>query len=152
MDNLLKRTHYCGELREKNIGETVVVNGWVAKSRSLGQGLIFADIRDRSGIVQVVFGDGSPEDVVAKAASLRSEYSIGVKGVVRERESKNSKIETGSIEIVAEELSIYSESETPPIYIRDDDNVSGDLRLKYRYLDLRKPVMQNTLAIRNKMY
>ncbi len=152
MDNLLKRTHYCGELREKNIGQTVVVNGWVAKSRSLGQGLIFADIRDRSGIVQVVFGDGSPEDVVAKAASLRSEYSIGVKGVVRERESKNSKIETGSIEIVAEELSIYSESETPPIYIRDDDNVSGDLRLKYRYLDLRKPVMQNTLAIRNKMY
>ena len=152
MDNLLKRTHYCGELREKNIGETVVVNGWVAKSRSLGQGLIFADIRDRSGIVQVVFGDGSPEDVVAKAASLRSEYSIGVKGVVRERESKNSKIETGSIEIVAEELSIYSESETPPIYIKDDDNVSGDLRLKYRYLDLRKPVMQKTLAIRNKMY
>lgn len=152
MDKLLKRTHYCGDLREANIGETVTVNGWVAKSRSLGQGLIFADIRDRSGIVQVVFGDGTAEEVIAKASTLRTEYSIGVTGIVRERESKNDKLATGNIEIVAQELSIYSESDTPPIYIKDDDNVSGELRLKYRYLDLRKPVMQNAMAVRNKMY
>ncbi|MCF0150585.1 MAG: aspartate--tRNA ligase [Firmicutes bacterium] len=152
MDKLLKRTHYCGQLTESSIGQTVTVNGWVSKSRSLGQGLIFADIRDRSGIVQVVFGDGTPEEIIAKAASLRSEYSVGITGTVREREAKNDKLATGSIEIVASDLSIYSESETPPIYIKDDDNVSGDLRLKYRYLDLRKPMMQNAMAVRNKMY
>ncbi len=152
MDVLLKRTHYCGTLRESNIGQTVTVNGWVQKSRSMGAGLIFADIRDRSGIVQVVFGDGSSNEVIAKASQLRSEFSVGITGTVRERESKNDKLDTGSIEIVAQDLSIYSESDTPPIYIKDDDNVSGELRLKYRYLDLRKPMMQNTLAFRSKMY
>ena len=151
MDELLKRTHYCGTLRKENIGEKVTVNGWVAKSRRLG-GLVFADIRDRSGIVQVVFGNGTPEDVVEKANSLRSEYCVGITGNVCERESKNEEMETGFIEIIAEELSICSESDTPPIYIKDDDNVSGDLRLKYRYLDLRKPIMQKTLAFRSKMY
>ena len=151
MDELLKRTHYCGTLRKENIGEKVTVNGWVAKSRRLG-GLVFADIRDRSGIVQVVFGNGTPEDVVEKANSLRSEYCVGITGNVCERESKNEEMETGFIEIIAEELSIYSESDTPPIYIKDDDNVSGDLRLKYRYLDLRKPIMQKTLQFRSKMY
>ena len=151
MDKLLKRTHYCGTLRKENIGEKVTVNGWVAKSRRLG-GLVFADIRDRSGIVQVVFGNGTPEDVVEKANSLRSEYCVGITGTVCERESKNEEMETGFIEIIAEELSIYSESDTPPIYIKDDDNVSGDLRLKYRYLDLRKPIMQKTLQFRSKMY
>ena len=151
MNNLLKRTYYCGTLRKENIGETVVVNGWVAKNRRLG-GLIFADIRDRSGIVQVVFGDGTPEETIAKAETLRGEYCVGIRGIVRERESKNEDLPTGFIEILAEELSIYSESETPPIYIKDDDNVSNDLRLKYRYLDLRKPQMQNILAFRNKMY
>ncbi|MBQ1907966.1 MAG: aspartate--tRNA ligase [Firmicutes bacterium] len=152
MDTLLKRTHYCGELRSSDIGKRVTVDGWVSKTRSLGAGLIFSDIRDRSGIVQVVFGDGTPAETVAKAASLRSEYSVGVTGTVRERESKNDKLPTGDIEIVAEELSLYSESDTPPIYIRDDDNVSGELRLKYRYLDLRKPMMQNMLAVRSKLY
>ena len=151
MDELLKRTHYCGTLRKENIGEKVTVNGWVAKSRRLG-GLVFADIRDRSGIVQVVFGNGTPEDVVEKANSLRSEYCVGITGTVCERESKNEEMETGFIELISEELSIYSESDTPPIYIKDDDNVSGDLRLKYRYLDLRKPIMQKTLQFRSKMY
>ena len=151
MDELLKRTHYCGTLRKENIGEKVTVNGWVAKSRRLG-GLVFADIRDRSGLVQVVFGNGTPEDVIEKANSLRSEYCVGVTGTVCERESKNEELETGFIEIIAEDLSIYSESDTPPIYIKDDDNVSGDLRLKYRYLDLRKPMMQKTLQFRSKMY
>ena len=151
MDSLLKRTHYCGTLRKENIGEKVVINGWVAKNRRLGA-LIFADIRDRSGIVQVVFGDGTPADVLEKAGSLRGEYCVGIKGIVRERESKNDDLPTGFIEIQAESLSIYSESETPPIYIKDNDNASTDLRLKYRYLDLRKPEMQKILAFRSKMY
>ncbi|MBR4142713.1 MAG: aspartate--tRNA ligase, partial [Firmicutes bacterium] len=151
MDKLLKRSCYCGEVREDLIGHEITVNGWVAKKRNLGS-LIFADIRDRKGIVQVVFGDGTPADVLEKANSLRSEYTVGVKGVVRERESKNADLETGAVEILANELSIYAEAETPPIYIKDDDNVSGDLRLKYRYLDLRKPIMQKTLAFRSKMY
>jgi len=151
MDRLLKRTHYCGTLRKENIGETVTVNGWVAKNRRLGS-LIFADIRDRSGIVQVVFGDGTPAEAIEKAETLRSEYAVGITGVVRERESKNEDLETGYIEILANEISIYSESETPPIYIKDDDNVAGDLRLKYRYLDLRKPIMQKTLQFRSKLY
>ena len=151
MDKLLKRSCYCGEVREDLIGKEITVNGWVAKKRNLGS-LIFADIRDRKGIVQVVFGDGTPADVLEKANSLRSEYTVGVKGVVRERESKNADLETGAVEILANELSIYAEAETPPIYIKDDDNVSGDLRLKYRYLDLRKPLMQKTLAFRSKMY
>ena len=151
MDKLLKRSCYCGEVREDLIGQEITVNGWVAKKRNLGS-LIFADIRDRKGIVQVVFGDGTPADVLEKANSLRSEYTVGVKGVVRERESKNADLETGAVEILANELSIYAEAETPPIYIKDDDNVSGDLRLKYRYLDLRKPIMQKTLAFHSKMY
>ena len=151
MDKLLKRSCYCGEVREDLIGQEITVNGWVAKKRNLGS-LIFADIRDRKGIVQVVFGDGTPAEVLEKANSLRSEYTVGVKGVVRERESKNADLETGAVEILANELSIYAEAETPPIYIKDDDNVSGDLRLKYRYLDLRKPIMQKTLAFRSKMY
>ncbi|MCQ2552259.1 MAG: aspartate--tRNA ligase [Clostridia bacterium] len=151
MDKLLKRTDYCGTLRKEDIGKKVVVNGWVAKNRRLG-GLIFADIRDRSGIVQVVFGEGTPADVIEKAEALRSEFSVGVVGTVRERESKNNDIPTGYIEILAEDLSVYSKSETPPIYIKDDDNAAGELRLKYRYLDLRKPIMQETLAFRSKMY
>lgn len=151
MDKLLKRTHMCGVLREENIGSRVTVNGWVQKQRSLGS-IIFADIRDKSGIVQVVFDDNCSKEVLEKAERLRSEFSVGITGTVRERSSKNPDIPTGSIEILAEELSVYCESETPPIYIRDDDNVSGELRLKYRYLDLRKPAMQKTLAFRSKMY
>ena len=150
MDSLIKRSAMCGSFRASDIGRTVSVNGWVAKRRNLG-GLIFADIRDRSGIVQVVFDEGTPADVLAKAGELRSEYTVGISGLVRERQSKNPELPTGDIEILASELSIYSESETPPIYIKDDDKVSGDLRLKYRYLDLRKPRMQNMLAVRSKV-
>ncbi len=151
MDRLLKRTHMCGVFRKENIGEKVTINGWVQKQRSLGS-LIFADIRDKTGIVQVVFDENCPKEMLEKAEKLRSEFSVGICGTVRERSSKNPDIPTGDIEILAEELSVYCESETPPIYIRDDDNVSGELRLKYRYLDLRKPIMQNTLAFRSKMY
>ena len=141
----------CGVFRKENIGETVTVNGWIQKQRSLGS-LIFADVRDKTGIVQVVFDENCPKEMLEKAEKLRSEFSVGVTGTVRERSSKNPDIPTGDIEILATELSVYCESETPPIYIRDDDNVSGELRLKYRYLDLRKPIMQNTLAFRSKMY
>jgi len=144
---IMKRTHMCGELRQSNIGEEVVLNGWIAKRRNLG-GLIFCDVRDRTGITQVVFNDNVPEELFNKADSLRSEYVVGVKGKVAERESKNPDLPTGDIEILAEDLTIYSESETPPIYIKDDDNVDDNLRLKYRYLDLRKKKMQDNLKFR----
>ncbi|MBR3755765.1 MAG: aspartate--tRNA ligase, partial [Firmicutes bacterium] len=150
MSELLKRTHMCGVLNAGNVDEEVVLNGWVAKQRSLG-GLIFADLRDKTGIVQITFDDTIPEDVFARAESLRSEYVIGVKGIVKERASKNPNLPTGEIEVFAKELVIYSESETPPIYIKDDDNVDDNLRLKYRYLDLRKLKMQENLRFRHKV-
>ena len=147
---LYKRTHMCGELRLADEGKNVVLNGWVAKARSLG-GLVFVDIRDKSGITQVTFNEDVPADVIEKAKSLRSEYCIGVKGTVKERSSKNPNLDTGDIEVFAEDLVIYSSSETPPIYIKDDDNVDDNLRLKYRYLDLRKQKMQRNLTFRHKV-
>ena len=142
-----KRTHMCGQLRSENIGEKVVLNGWIQKRRNLG-GLIFCDVRDKTGITQVVFNDETSEELFALADTLRSEYVVGVKGVVVDRESKNPEMETGDIEVIADELVIYSKSETPPIYIKDDDNVDDNLRLKYRYLDLRKKKMQDNLSFR----
>lgn len=150
MSNIFKRTNMCGDFTRENIGEEAVINGWVAKRRNLG-GLIFCDVRDKAGIVQVVFNDDIPKDLFEKADSLRSEYVVGVKGVVRGRESVNPDIPTGEVEIIAEDLIIYSESDTPPIYIKGDDKVDDNLRLKYRYLDLRKPQMQNNLAFRHKV-
>ena len=150
MAELLKRTHMCGTLTAANVDEEVVLNGWVAKQRSLG-GLIFADLRDKTGIVQITFDDTIPADVFERAESLRSEYVIGVKGIVKERAAKNPNLPTGEIEVFAKELVIYSESETPPIYIKDDDNVDDNLRLKYRYLDLRKLKMQENLKFRHKV-
>lgn len=147
---VLKRTHMCGELRLADEGKEVVLNGWVAKARSLGS-LVFVDIRDKSGITQVTFNDDLGEEILEKAKSLRSEYVIGVKGTVSERSSKNDKLETGEIEVFANDLVIYSEAMTPPIYIKDDDNVDDKLRLKYRYLDLRKNKMQRNLTIRHKI-
>ena len=151
MIEVYKRTKMCGELRKENIGEEVVLNGWVAKQRSLGA-LIFVDLRDKTGISQIVFDSTVSAEIFELAASLRSEYVIGVKGTVRERESKNMQIPTGEVEVVASGLVLYSEADTPPIYIKDDDNVSEDLRMKYRYLDLRKPHMQQNLAFRSKLY
>ena len=150
MAELLKRTHMCGTLTAANVDEEVVLNGWVAKQRSLG-GLIFADLRDKTGIVQITFDDTIPEEVFKLAESLRSEYVIGVKGIVKERSAKNPNLLTGEIEVFAKELVLYSESETPPIYIKDDDNVDDNLRLKYRYLDLRKLKMQENLKFRHKV-
>jgi aspartyl-tRNA synthetase len=140
----------CGELRLADEGKEVVLNGWVAKARSLG-GLVFVDLRDKTGITQITFNEDVPETVLEQAKSLRSEYCIGVKGVVKERSSKNSNIPTGEIEVFADDLVIYSKSETPPIYIKDDDNVDDNLRLKYRYLDLRKNKMQRNLSVRHRV-
>lgn len=150
MSNILKRTHMCGLLTAANIGQEIALNGWIAKRRNLG-GLIFCDLRDKTGIVQVVFDDSIPQQVFELADKLRSEFVVGIKGQVRERQSKNPDLPTGDIEILATELIIYSEAETPPIYIKDDDNVDENLRLKYRYLDLRKPHMQRNLAFRHKL-
>lgn len=150
MSTLLKRTHMCGELRLEDAGKEVVLNGWVAKARSLGS-LVFVDIRDKSGITQITFNDDIPEELLEKAKSLRSEYVIGVTGTVKERSSKNDNLPTGAIEVFANDLVIYSEADTPPIYIKDDDNVDENLRLKYRYLDLRKRKMQRNLSFRHRL-
>lgn len=146
----LKRTHYCGNLRPENQGSEVVLMGWIQKARNLG-GLIFADIRDISGLSQIVFDINDDKEVFEKAENLGSEYVVAVRGTVRERSSKNPNMPTGDIEIVVSELRILNESETPPIYIKDDDEVSENLRLKYRYLDLRKPKMQNNFIMRHKV-
>ncbi|MDY2737910.1 aspartate--tRNA ligase [Intestinibacter sp.] len=146
----LKRTHYCGDLRIENAGEEVILNGWVQKKRNLG-GLVFVDLRDIRGISQIIFDADVSKDAFEKAEKLGSEYVIAVKGTVREREAKNPNMATGDIEISATELRVLSKSQTPPIYIKDDDNVSEDKRLKYRYLDLRKPSMQKNLILRSKV-
>lgn len=150
MSELFKRTHMCGELRLEDEGQQVVLNGWVAKQRSLGA-LVFVDLRDKTGITQITFNENCSPEVLDKARSLRSEYVIGVKGTVRERSSRNPNLDTGDIEVFAEDLVIYSEADTPPIYIKDDDNVDENLRLKYRYLDLRKHKMQRNLTFRHKV-
>ena len=150
MATVFSRTHMDGVLRASDIGKEVVLNGWAAKQRSLGS-LIFVDIRDKTGITQVVFDDSIPEEVFGKAKTIRSEFVIGVKGTVRERSSKNPDIPTGDIEVLASDLIIYSEADTPPIYVKDNDNVDDNLRLKYRYLDLRKQTMQNNLTFRHKV-
>lgn len=145
----LRRTHMCGELRKENINSEVVLMGWVQKRRNLG-GLIFADLRDITGLIQVVFDAEVSKESFEKAESLRSEYVIAVRGKVMERQSKNPEMPTGEIEVYIEELKILDTAETPPIYIKDDDDVSEQMRLKYRYLDLRKPHMQRNLLLRSK--
>lgn len=150
MGEVFRRTHMCGKLTAGDIGAKVVLNGWVAKRRNLG-GLIFCDIRDKTGIVQVIFGDKIPEELFARADGLRSEYVVGIKGVVKERQSVNPDIPTGDIEVFADDLVIYAKAETPPIYVKDDDKVDDNLRLKYRYLDLRKQKMQENLTFRHRI-
>ncbi len=147
---IIKRTNMCGELRIGDVNKEIALNGWVAKQRSLGS-LIFIDLRDKTGITQVVFDETTEKDIFELASGLRSEYAIGVKGVVRERSSKNPDLPTGDIEVLATELTLYSQSETPPIYVKDDDKVDDNLRLKYRYLDLRKPKMQEIFRLRHEM-
>ena len=145
----LKRTYMCGQLREENIGETVTLMGWVAKERNMG-GLVFVDIRDRSGISQIVFEPGNAE-LQEKAATLRMEYVIAVTGKVRMRSNINENIPTGKVEIEAEELRILNTSEVTPFVVTDDVKAGEDLRLKYRYLDLRRPTLVKTLEMRHRV-
>jgi len=148
----LKRTHTCGELTEKNTGEEVILNGWVASRRDLG-GVIFIDLRDRYGITQVVFKENDQE-LHEKAEQLRTEYVIGIRGMVSRRsdENINEELETGTIEITAEELVIYSRAETTPFEIKEDIATGEEIRLKYRYLDLRRPDLQRNLMLRSDAY
>ena len=140
----------CGTLRSSDVGKEVTVMGWTQRRRNLGS-LIFVDLRDKTGLVQVVFDDTTDEKIFEKAQNIRSEYVLAVKGKVRERESKTNKIATGEIEILADELKILSEADTTPFEILDDSNVNETLRLKYRYLDLRRPSLQKNLFLRNEI-
>ena len=148
----LKRTHRCTEVTTNNIGETVTLMGWVQKSRNKG-GLIFVDLRDRSGIIQVIFEESSTEATCfQKAEKLRSEFVIAVVGTVEKRSGAvNEQLKTGEIEIIAKELRILSEAEVPPFPIEENSKTKEDLRLKYRYLDLRRPDLQRNLMMRSKV-
>lgn len=146
----MRRTVYCGTLREKNIGEEVVVAGWVQRRRDLGQ-IIFIDLRDRTGIVQLAFDDQTDRAVFDKAESTRSEYVLMAKGVVRERSSKNEELPTGHVEITVSELKILGSAETPPFEILPDSDANEELRLRYRYLDLRREPLQRNIQLRHRI-
>ena len=148
----LHRTHRCGELSAANAGEQVTVMGWVQKNRNKG-GLVFVDVRDRSGIIQVVFEEGKADaELIAKAAGLRSEYVVAVAGRVEKRSGAvNEHIATGEIEVIPSELRVLSESATPPFPIEENSKTKEELRLKYRYLDLRRPDLQRNLMMRSRV-
>ena len=152
MDNLqnFRRTDYCGTFSAANVGQEISVCGWVQRQRNLG-GLIFVDLRDRTGLLQLSFDDSTPRDIFEKAASLRGEYVIAAKGLVRERESKNPDLPTGDIEVKVTELRLLAKAETPPFEIVENSDVKDVTRLKYRYLDLRRPDMQRMIALRHKI-
>ena len=145
-----KRSAYCGTYTAADIGKEVSVCGWVQTNRDLGS-LIFTDLRDRSGILQLAFDDGTDREVFAKAQSLRAEHVVAARGVIRERSSKNKDIPTGDIEVEVKELLHLSKADTPPFEIEDDTKVNDALRLKYRYLDLRRPSMQQAIYTRHKV-
>ena len=148
----LKRTHRCGELSVANVGETVTIMGWVQKNRNKG-GLVFTDVRDRSGIIQVVCEEGTTDAaIIEKAASLRAEYVVAVVGKVERRSGAvNDKIATGEIEVIPSELRVLSESQTPPFPIEENSKTKEDIRLKYRYLDLRRPDLQRNLRMKSQV-
>ncbi len=145
-----KRTHYCGTLRRENEGERVIVCGFVQRNRDLG-GLIFTDLRDRTGIIQLAFDDNTEKSLFEKASTLHSEYVVMAEGTVRIRSSINKEIPTGEVEIEVSGLKILSESETPPFEILENSKANEDLRLKYRYLDLRRPDIQKNILLRHKI-
>ncbi|GKV54384.1 aspartate--tRNA(Asp/Asn) ligase [Sporosarcina sp. NCCP-2222] len=146
----MRRTHYCGELNEQTIGQTVTLQGWVQKRRDLG-GLIFVDMRDRTGLVQVVFNPDISKEALAIAETLRNEYVVELVGSVVEREEnqKNPKLKTGAIEVQAEKVVIINEAKTPPFIIEDETDVNEEVRLKHRYLDLRRPQLANVFKMRS---
>ena len=145
----LKRTMMCGEPREANIGSKITLMGWVQRNRKLG-GLEFIDLRDRTGIMQIVFGEEINAESFEKAKSVKPEYCIAVTGEVVKRQSPNENMPTGMVELLCEEIKILSESDTPPIYIKENLDAAENIRLKYRYLDLRRPDMHRIFAIRSK--
>lgn len=147
--NGLKRTMMCGEPREEHVGNKITLMGWVQRNRKLG-GLDFIDLRDRTGIMQVVFGEEINAEAFEKAKGVRPEYCIAVTGEVVKRESINENMPTGFVELKCESIKILSESETPPIYIKEDLDAAENIRLKYRYLDLRRPDMQKIFMTRSK--
>jgi len=146
----LRRTHYCGTLKETDIGSTVTVMGWVQRQRDLGS-LIFIDLRDRSGIIQLAFDEGSDKAVFEKAFAARSEYVLAAVGTVRERSSKNPNLPTGNIEVFVTELCVLSVAETPPFEIVENSRAGEELRLKYRYLDLRRADLAKNIMFRHKV-
>lgn len=148
-----KRTHNCGELREKNIGENVVLNGWVDTRRDLG-GVIFIELRDRYGITQVVFEPSFNSIAHEAAKHLRNEFVISIEGIVRKRPggTENPSLQTGNIDVMVNNLVILNEAITPPFPLKDEIDTHEDLRLKYRYLDLRRPKLQKNILLRHKMY
>ena len=145
--NGLVRTDYAGNLRLNDVNKEVVLFGWVQKRRNLGS-LIFIDLRDKTGISQIVFDEKGDKTLFEKAETLRSEYVIAVKGKVRERENKTTKILSGDVEVLASELRVLNDADTTPFEITDDTQVNENLRLKYRYLDLRRPSLQNAMRVR----
>ena len=146
----LRRTHYCGEVRLAQAGQEMVVAGSVAKCRDKG-GIVFVDLRDTTGILQLVFDDGTDRAVFEKAGGLKSEYVVIARGTLRERDAKTDKIATGAVELYVSELRVLSEAETTPFEIRDEIKVKDELRLKYRYLDLRRPSMHQPLVLRSRI-
>ena len=144
------RTNTCGELRLQDAGKQVTLAGWVQRTRKMG-GMTFVDVRDRYGITQIVFDESKDADLCARANKLGREFCVQVKGEVSERESKNSKIPTGDIEILASELNILSESITPPFTIEDNSDGGDDIRMKYRYLDLRRMPVRKNMELRHRM-
>ena len=148
--NGLSRTHYCGTLKTDDIGKEVTVCGWTGRQRDLGQ-LIFIDLRDRTGIIQLAFDDSTDRAIFDKAFKVRSEFVLMAKGVVRKRSSINTEIPTGEIEIEVSDLRVLGKAETSPFEILDDTSAKEELRLKYRYLDLRRPSLQNNIMLRHKV-
>ena len=153
MDTLagMKRTHACGALRPADSGSEVVLCGWVSRQRDHG-GLIFIDLRDRSGMVQIVFSPEINQAALEKADGARTEYVISVRGKVRMRseDTLNPAMATGAVEVCGEEIRILNPAKTPPFYIQDNVDVDETVRLKYRYLDLRRPEMQYNLVLRHR--
>ncbi len=146
----MNRTHYAGSLRIEDVNKEVVLCGWVHKKRNLGS-LVFIDIRDREGIAQLLFDENTDKEINDMLASIGREYVIEVRGKVQERSQKNTSIPTGEVEVKVDELKILSTSEVPPIHIEEDDNAADSLKLKYRYLDLRKKSMTDTLRLRSRL-
>jgi aspartyl-tRNA synthetase len=146
-----KRTDTCGVLRKENVGKKVVLNGWVDSRRDLG-GLIFIDMRDRYGITQVVIEPENTPELAEKAKEVRSEFVLWISGEVRMRSNPNEKMPTGLIEIVADDFAIINKAKLPPFPIEDGIDTNEEQKLRYRFLDLRRPEMQNYMVIRNKVY